>query len=673
MGWVLGLVLLFEMLRAGLLLRNVALAETEPGWVLAQAFLVGLRFDFAVASILLLPWLLWAMLPRIGWQYLSFTPRYLPWLLTLLWSPFILMSLSEYEFYREFHERYNQLALQYIVEDAATVSSMVWNGYPVITYVLIWSLLSALLFWWIRTIMVKAPIQYSGSRYIRSVLPWSLVMLVLLVGGSRGGLQRGAPIRWGDAFFSKSDLANHLALNSVYMFGNAVLERMRPNASHYWLKKLAVNDARDIVREMVLVPGDKLLVANDYPLLRQSKHTGQRVVYRSTPINVVLILMESFSAEFVGALGANNNVTPVFDGLAKHGILFDRFFSQGTHTHQGMFATVSSFPNLPGYEYLMQNNLGRQKFRSFPAVLSDQGFSSVYVYNGSFLWDNQKGFFTNQGINHFVGRDDYVDPIFRDPTWGVSDEDMFIRAVSEIDSLVEKGPAFALLQTVSNHAPFKLPEPAPFADIHGPERLMERLNGVRYSDYALGRFFELAAKKAWYKDTLFVILGDHGFGYEAPKARLDLAIFHIPLLLYYPGDMHAAGRREHIIGSQVDVLPTIMGLIGSHVPHQSWGRNLFATLPDDKGWAVVKPSGSQQIAGIIVGDEYWVETPGMKNMHYRYSLNPWFVEDVPQSEESSSQQYKKLHSYIQMGLTTLINHRAGAPTAVLGGVTAVRP
>ena len=246
------------------------------------------------------------------------------------------------------------------------------------------------------------------------------------------------------------------------MLGTAVRERERETQmSHYWLRQIPQDAALNKTRGMLLLPGETLLAADRFPLYRTSLDSQDHLHYKTTPKHVVMIMMESFSAEFIGALGAKNHATPEFDKLSTKGVLFDRFFSQGTHTHQGLFATLCSFPNLPGYEYLMQNSQGQQAFRSLPAVLQEQGFQTLYVYNGSFTWDNQEGFFRNQGMQRFVGRDDYINPVFKDPTWGVSDEDMFVRGVDEITQLAEHGQVFALLQTVSNHAPFQLPAPAP--------------------------------------------------------------------------------------------------------------------------------------------------------------------------------------------------------------------
>jgi phosphoglycerol transferase MdoB-like AlkP superfamily enzyme len=410
---------------------------------------------------------------------------------------------------------------------------------------------------------------------------------------------------------------------------------------------------------MVLQPGDELLSPAQYPLLRIPGDSPRTVEFSPRPHNLVIILMESFSGAFVHSLGAPYNATPRFDQICKKGILFDHFFSQGSHTHQGIFATLCSFPNLPGNEFLMSNDAGRQPFISLPSILQNKGYHTLYVYNGSNTWDNQEGFFRNQGMQNFVGRDDYIKPLHNDPTWGVSDEDMFMRATEEISRLTARGPTFALLQTLSNHAPFNLPPPAPFNDIGGPQQLVPRLNGIRYSDWALGKFFDMASKENWYKDTLFVILGDHGFPFESKQAEIDLDQYHIPLLLYYPGDTRYAGKRYHIVASQVDVLPTSLGLLGLRDISQAWGRDLFRLDSGDPGWAVLKPAGNSQKVAFIQGNSLLVVKSGYKPDLWEFELNPWQAVKITDQSTMVTDLSLRLSSYLNTALSILIYKRAG--------------
>jgi len=266
-------------------------------------------------------------------------------------------------------------------------------------------------------------------------------------------------------------------------------------------------------------------------------------------------------------------------------------------------------------------------------------------------------------MQHFIGRDDYVHPLHKNPTWGVSDEDMFMRAAVEMDRMCAKGPAFALLQTLSNHAPFDLPPPAPFHDITGPQHLLPRLNGLRYADWALGKFFDTVSQKPWFKDTLFVLLADHGFSFEAKQADIDLDEYHIPLLIYYPGDMRYAGQRIHTVGSQVDVLPTSLGLLNMTYSGQSWGRDLFRLDRRDPGWAVIKPAGTSQKAGFIQGDALLIMKPGLTPELFTFQLNPWRTAKVAEQSTTAAALSLQLSAYLKTALTALQTKRAGITPA----------
>ena len=179
----------------------------------------------------------------------------------------------------------------------------------------------------------------------------------------------------------------------------------------------------------------------------------------------------------------------------------------------------------------MQEPEGTHKFSGLPLLLQRAGYQDIYVYNGSFSWDNQEGFFRNQGMTRFIGRDDFVDPVFVNPTWGVSDQDMFDRAVTELAAISKDKPFFAMLQTLSNHTPYALPTHLPVEPVTNMGLFDEHLTAMRYADWALGRFFQAIENEPYYKNTVFVLVGDHGFGTNNQVTDIDLLRFRVPLLV----------------------------------------------------------------------------------------------------------------------------------------------
>ncbi|WP_438282439.1 LTA synthase family protein [Pseudomonas alabamensis] len=652
------IMLMLSLVRLGLLIYNSDMIGETPYSTVAEGFLNGLRFDLRVVVYISIPLLLailspWAMARRGVFRL---------WL-TLTSSAVLFLGLVEMDFYREFHQRLNGLVFQYIKEDPKTVMSMLWYGFPVVRYLLAWAFgtwLISLLFKGIDR-LTRGPAREPGQVATRVVTPWynrlAVFMVILLVAvvAARGTLRQGPPMRWGDAFTTDSNFVNQLGLNGTLTLIDAAKSRFGEDRANIWKATLDPQQAQQTVRDLLLTPHDTLVDADSAAVRRDFVPPAERTL----PIrNVVVILMESFAGHSVGALGSRNDITPNFDRLAKQGLLFDRFFSNGTHTHQGMFATMACFPNLPGFEYLMQTPEGGHKLSGLPALLSARDYDDVYVYNGDFAWDNQSGFFGNQGMTTFIGRNDFVNPVFSDPTWGVSDQDMFDRANEELAHNYGKKPFYALLQTLSNHTPYALPKDLPVKPVTGQGRLDEHLTAMRYSDWALGQFFEKASKQPYYKDTLFVIVGDHGFGNHQQVTELDLGRFNVPLLLIAPGIQDAFGAVNHTVGTQVDIVPTIMGRLGGETRHQCWGRDLLNLPAGDPGIGIIKPSGSEQIVGLVQGDRILIESKDMSPRLYRYQLGSEFKAELIDSDDQPAM-VKKLESYIQTATKSLLDNTAG--------------
>ncbi len=653
----LALLVMYTGLRAALLVYNRELIGDTPPAVFAEAFYNGLRFDLRVVVYACAPLLIAllstrAMLARV-WQRV--------WL-TIFASLTLFLGLAELDFYKEFHQRLNSLVFQYLQEDQATVMSMLWNGFPVARYLIAWFVITGLL-WWMFTLFDRASRTRtrSGAAGVRPKVAWywraSVFFLCLLIAviAARGHLRQGPPLRWGDAYTTESMFANQLGLNGTLTLFTAAQATFGPHRDNTWQPTMEDDQARQITRDMLLTPDDKLVDADSAAMRRVYTPPADGTL----PIrNVVVILMESFAGHSVGALGAPGNITPYFDKLSKEGLLFDRFFSNGTHTHQGMFATMACFPNLPGFEYLMRTPEGAHKFSGLPQLLGGRGFDNLYVYNGNFQWDNQSGFFSNQGMTDFIGREDFVDPVFMDPTWGVSDQDMFDRGAQELKSNYGDKPFYALLQTLSNHTPYALPKDLPVEPvlIDGKENLHR--TAMRYSDWALGQFFEKARKEPYFKETLFVVVGDHGFGGFDQVTEMDLQRFNVPLLLIAPGIQEKFGKVSHTVGTQVDIVPTIMGRLGGEVRHQCWGRDLLNLPEGDGGIGVIKPSGGDQTVAIVTSDKVLVQPKGFEPRLYRYSLGAKPTAERIEGPVDELLQ-KRLEGFLQTATKSLLDNTAG--------------
>ncbi|KWV85256.1 Lipoteichoic acid synthase 1 [Pseudomonas fluorescens] len=530
------MMVMFSLLRLALLVYNREMILDTPASTFLEAFANGLRLDIRLVMYLLIP----LLLALFSVRAMAARGFFRLWL-TVASSIALFLGLMEMDFYREFHQRLNGLVFQYVKEDPKTVMSMLWYGFPVVRYLLAWAVGTLILSMAFkgadRATRPRGPFS-GGTISTRQVAPWYsriavfMVCLLVAVVAIRGTLRQGPPLRWGDVYTTDSNFANQLGLNGTLSLIAAAKARFGEDRANIWKATLEQPLATQTVRDMLVLPQEKLVDTDTAAVRRDFTPPAEKTL----PIkNVVVILMESFAGHSVGALGRPGNITPYFDKLTHEGLLFDRFFSNGTHTHQGMFATMACFPNLPGFEYLMQTPEGSHKLSGLPQLLSARDFDDVYVYNGDFAWDNQSGFFSNQGMTNFIGRNDFVDPVFSDPTWGVSDQDMFNRGLEELKAREGGKPFYALLQTLSNHTPYALPTPLPVEKVTDRGSLNEHLTAMRYSDWALGQFFEKARKEPYFKETLFVIVGDHGFGNEQQITEMDLGRFNVPMLMIAPG------------------------------------------------------------------------------------------------------------------------------------------
>ena len=659
-------IVLFAVARGLLLWRNRNLLGDIPMTDVLTAFATGFRFDLIMTCYALAP-LVFAMLLPGGLSRRRWCNY---WLIAvaLLYS---FLAALELDFYHEFHARLNSLVFQYIKEDPTTVVNMLWYGFPVLRYLALCIALTGISAWAIwRIDRVTRKPQRQRSPY-GARLALALILIFATAASARGTFRSGPPLRWADAYKTEHLFTNHLALNGSFTLLKAAQQEIKKSEKNPWLKMMADEQALALVRANWLTPQDRLLEPESLPLLRHV--TAKTSAESSSPYkNVVLIIDESFSAQRTGIFGNTQRITPRFDELAQEGLLFERFFSQGTHTHQGMFATAACFPNLPHYEYLMKQPQGSNNFSGITKLLAARGYESLYVYNGDFAWDNQSGFFRAQNMQRFIGRHDFINPRFSDRTWGVSDEDMFDRGFEEIVKLQQSGkPYFAMLQTLSNHAPYALPPQLPMPPVEVDGVRDEHLTAMRYNDYALGVFFDRIKTFSKtnpgvnFDNTLFVFVGDHGFGGGEQITDIDLWRFHVPLMIWGKDIQQRFGKTRAVVGSQVDVAPTIMGILGGDYEHHCWGRDLLALPADDPGRAFIKPSGTDFTTAFIEGDKILVQPPNATPRLYSYTTLPHLTATPIDDKQAQERMNTLMNAYIQTATRALIDNRVGHGSHVL--------
>ncbi len=287
--------------------------------------------------------------------------------------------------------------------------------------------------------------------------------------------------------------------------------------------------------------------------------------------NVIIVLMESMSAKF---LDENRNfewqksITPNLSKLSKESLFFSNTYAVGTRSVRGIEALNLSLPPLPGMSVVRREN--NEKLHSLGMIFKEKGYDNKWIYGGYGYFDNMNYFMGNNGFQ-VVDRAawDKSDITFTN-AWGTCDEDLFNKIITEADkSYAEDKPFLTFALTISNHRPYTYPE----GRIDLPSKQSGREGGVKYADYAVGKFIETAKTKPWFDNTVFVFVADHTAG-AAGSAEIELEDHHIPMMIYAPKFVKA--RRVDTPVSQIDALPTLLGLLDFSYESHFYGQDALS-------------------------------------------------------------------------------------------------
>lgn len=352
----------------------------------------------------------------------------------------------------------------------------------------------------------------------------------------------------------------------------------------YELSHRSKNEFTALKSVIALPPADQAIIRARQVLASESPFADdgpnplvRRVSNRATqhPLNVVLVVMESFTGRLTGCLGGAPALSPGLDRLAAQGLLFERCYATGERTIQGLEAAVCSFPPLPGAG-VVKRPQARQNFATLASVLKGRGYATRFIYGGQGIFDHMLGFFVGNGFDQFIEEKDFANPAYKSP-WGVSDEDLFRRADHEFRRLHAEGkPFFATILTVSLHSPWQYPAGriTPLgADTNVPPGFeLAELNNFLYADYCIGKFIRDARESVYFDDTLFVFVGDHGVHLRGSEL-IPVDEYRVPALFYAPAHINQQRIRE--VTSQIDLPPTIMGIVGGEYRSPFIGRDVL--------------------------------------------------------------------------------------------------
>ena len=557
--------LLASLLGVNLGLRVVLLAAFRPasaGLVdLGRTLATGLVVDLLVALVAGVPLLAWWCLAPARWSRMLWSRalRAAGW--TVFWSGIIFLALAEIFFFEEFKSRFNTVAVDYLIYPHEVFIN-IWDTYPVAWVALAalaagagWVVLARKLFpdLWNLPSTRRASWQRLGAVLGAAALLW-------LVTGNR--LTR----------FSSERVLNEIAGNGWYSFVQAGVTRELDYAPFY--RTMPLDEAYARTRA--------LLAETNATFLEEGRSIRRHIAGDASrpKLNVVVFLEESLGSEFFGCLGRPGpTLTPELDRLANtEGLLFTNLYASGNRTVRGMEGVLASFPPLPGDSVVVRPK--NDRVETLARVFQRDGYATMFLYGGRGVFDNVRPFNSVNGYERFIEQKDFPKPVFT-TIWGVCNEDLYGRGLEECRKLQQSGqPFFVTLLSVSNHKPFTYPK----GRIPENPDARERRHAVKYTDYALGQFFQAARRETFWTNTIFVVVADHGARVYG-RQTIPMESYEIPLLILGPAAVRQPARVG-ILGGQLDVAPTLLGLIGR--PYQStfFGRDLLR-LPPDAGRALL--------------------------------------------------------------------------------------
>lgn len=589
LAFVFWALLLLGVSRWGLVLWQWPRLEgVEAPW---KIFTLGLRMDLVVAGYLIAVLLPVLLLPSASPTRLRLAAAVLTALGTLL----LFIELATPGFMTEFDHRPDRLFFEYL-ENPREVFGMLWREHR--TIIVGVPLLAAALAWaqwrgWLAVLRIERAASWR-ERAIAAPL--------LLVAGfiAVRGLDH-RPINLSDAAFSSNRLANELVANSTYTLGYAAYSVRQETGATRAYGKMPWPEVLARVRKY-LPRADADFISQQIPTLRRTGAAPRL----GPPTNLVILVEESLGAAYVGSLGGLK-LTPNLDRLAARGWFFEHMYATGTRTARGLEAIAAGFPPTPAPPVLKLER-AKEKFFTLGALLKQKGYATEFIYGGVANFDNMRAFFLANGFDRVIEEQDFESPVFQG-SWGVSDEDWVAKAHETFVAHGEQ-PFFALMLSTSNHDPFEFPE----GRIEPYEQpLFTRHNAMKYADYAIGKFFELAQAAPYYRNTIFVVVADHDARVYGSDF-VPVEHFRVPALILGPG---VPVLRDARLASQIDLGPTLLHLLGVNVAHPMIGRDLLRLPPGDPGRAIMQYANQH---GFRVGNRLVVHQPDKQPLSFQ--VNP---------------------------------------------------
>jgi len=580
---------------------------------LLKTLLVGLFFDIGTTSFLLIPAVLYYLvLPNkfIG----SLTDRMLIWFLTAL-GFFILnfAFFAEITFWDEFKTRFNFIAVDYLIYTHEVIAN-IQQSYPL-----------PLLIFGIAALTALELLAFYRLEIFRKTFASSATLKerLMVIGATLAiAFFYTSYISNNHAEWSTNRYNSEISKSGIYSFFAAFRNNQMKYTEFYSAtdNKVAFGIIRNKLRQ------NNATYKND-------SYSIHRTITDSAPSsqnrNVVFILVESLSANFMREFGNSASITPFLDSLAQNSIFFNNIYATGTRTVRGMEAMTLSIPPTPGQSIVKRPD--NHNLFTISNVFRDRNYTCNFFYGGDGYFDNMNSFFGGNGFNIYdrgrgsVLSDDITterhnienSEVTFENAWGICDEDIFNKMIRVADAHYKKNePFFNFVMTTSNHKPFTYP----------PNKViipsgMSREGAVQYTDFALQQLFSQARAKPWFDNTVFVIIADHCAS-SAGKDEIDVANYRIPaFLVNFPKEQNRKITKQC---SQIDIFPTLFSLF-----HWTYESNFFGKDVLDPAFEERALSGTYRKLVLMKGSKTMILSDQKKQNFYDWNMANNSLKPIP--------------------------------------------
>lgn len=544
--------LVFTLFRLVLVVLNLGkineIISIEKGIsLILQSLVFGFRFDSLVICFSLSVFIMLFLIAYFSNIKSKLFYKINHYLIIILFSILFSISSIDIPYFQYFFSRFTLRGFLWI-DSFYFVIKMIFQEWSFIIYFILFILI-IIGFVWITNRNYKSNLLKLETKNKISVL--NIFSFLIIIGlcffGMRGRLEIKSPLRIGTAYFSNYPLLNQIGLNPNYTLAKSIEE-----ANELKKKGLSLIDNNTA----------KQFVEDEF-----KSFLNKDIVFKSSKkLNVVLVIMESMSAEYMGYFTGKSSLTPNLDKIAKKSISFTNTYTAGIHTYNGVYSTLFSLPALLDIHSMKTTQI--PELNGLPNILKSNGYNTLYFTTHDDQFDNIGGFLKANSVDRIISVKDYLKSQIKS-TLGVSDHIMFDKAIQTINSMDKTKPFFASLLTSSFHNPYVYPENI---DLKTKSKDI-KYKMLEYSDWAIGRFIEKAKECTWFENTVFVFIADHGAYIGSNPYPIPLAYHHTPFLIYSPENY--SPKEIDIPCLQIDLSPTILSLLNLNYTHNNLGVDII--------------------------------------------------------------------------------------------------